>query len=346
MISFTHPGGCCVAAADRIRPAATRSDCSNVAGTDRDHRGCRTAHAQQSRRTQHDDGADGRRRSSAAMEAFEADESVGAVVVTGAGSAFCAGANLGNLQTATRESLGNVYEGFLRIARSPLPTLAAVNGPAVGAGMNLALGCDVRIAATRAKLRHPVPADRPASRGRSHVDAASYRRPAGSDGGGGVQPGARRPRGRTGRPRLQVRARRRAARRRPCVCLGRGHGPARPGDPDQAHDSGHGRHRHPPRSGRRASSTHSSGPSSSRGSRSESRHSRRRSAARIRERRRPCDAATPESATHRDVWRAVVTRPRPSAEFAQNCYRSLCLRRVDGRLWCTQGEELHHPTRR
>ncbi len=45
-----------------------------------------------------------------------------------------------------------MYEGFLRIARSPLPTLAAVNGAAVGAGMNLALGCDVRLAARRAKF--------------------------------------------------------------------------------------------------------------------------------------------------------------------------------------------------
>ena len=36
-------------------------------------------------------------------------------------AAFCAGANLGNLQTATGESLGNIYEGFLRVARSPLP---------------------------------------------------------------------------------------------------------------------------------------------------------------------------------------------------------------------------------
>src|ERR671911_1084979 len=87
-----------------------------------------------------------------AMDAFEADDGVGAVVVTGGGSAFCAGADLGNLQTADRESLGNIYEGFLRIARSPLPTLAAVNGAAVGAGMNLALGCDVRIVADRAKL--------------------------------------------------------------------------------------------------------------------------------------------------------------------------------------------------
>ena len=88
----------------------------------------------------------------AAMDAFEADEGVGAVVVTGAGSAFCAGANLGNLQTATAQSLGNIYEGFLRVARSPLPTLAAVNGAAVGAGMNLALGCDVRLASTRARF--------------------------------------------------------------------------------------------------------------------------------------------------------------------------------------------------
>lgn len=88
----------------------------------------------------------------AAMDDFEADESVGAVVVTGAGSAFCAGADLGNLQTSTRESLANIYEGFLRVARSPLPTLAAVNGAAVGAGMNLALGCDVRIAARRARF--------------------------------------------------------------------------------------------------------------------------------------------------------------------------------------------------
>ena len=60
----------------------------------------------------------------AAMDGFEADESVGAVVVTGTPPAFCAGANLGNLSNADGGSLGNVYEGFLRIARSPLPTLA------------------------------------------------------------------------------------------------------------------------------------------------------------------------------------------------------------------------------
>jgi enoyl-CoA hydratase len=88
----------------------------------------------------------------ASMDRFEADESVGAVVVTGAPPAFCAGANLGNLAEADGDSLGRIYEGFLRIARSPLPTIAAVNGAAVGAGMNLALGCDVRIAARRARF--------------------------------------------------------------------------------------------------------------------------------------------------------------------------------------------------
>ncbi len=88
----------------------------------------------------------------AAMDRIEADDSVGAIVVTGAAPAFCAGANLGNLATATGESLGVIYEGFLRIARSPLPTIAAVNGAAVGAGMNLALGCDVRITARSARF--------------------------------------------------------------------------------------------------------------------------------------------------------------------------------------------------
>jgi len=87
-----------------------------------------------------------------AMDRIESDSSVGALVVTGAAPAFCAGANLGNLAEATKESLGTIYEGFLRIARSPLPTLAAVNGAAVGAGMNMALGCDVRLAGRRAKF--------------------------------------------------------------------------------------------------------------------------------------------------------------------------------------------------
>ena len=88
----------------------------------------------------------------ATFDQLEADESVGAVVVTGAPPAFCAGADLSHLGSSQRQGLRSVYEGFLRVGRSPLPTLAAVNGAAVGAGMNLALVCDVRLAARRAKF--------------------------------------------------------------------------------------------------------------------------------------------------------------------------------------------------
>ncbi|MEY2448159.1 MAG: hypothetical protein QOH79_1635 [Acidimicrobiaceae bacterium] len=88
----------------------------------------------------------------ATFDELEADGTVGAVIVTGAPPAFCAGADLGHLGGSQRQGLRSVYEGFLRVGRSPLPTLAAVNGAAVGAGMNLALVCDVRLAARRAKF--------------------------------------------------------------------------------------------------------------------------------------------------------------------------------------------------
>ena len=87
-----------------------------------------------------------------AFDRLEAADDVGAVVVTGAPPAFCAGADLGNLGAAKREGLKAIYEGFLRVGRSTLPTVAAVNGAAVGAGMNLALVSDVRLAARRAKF--------------------------------------------------------------------------------------------------------------------------------------------------------------------------------------------------
>ena len=54
-----------------------------------------------------------------AMDEIEADKTVGAIIVTGAAPAFCAGANLGNLAEADGESLSRIYEGFLRIARTP-----------------------------------------------------------------------------------------------------------------------------------------------------------------------------------------------------------------------------------
>jgi enoyl-CoA hydratase len=89
---------------------------------------------------------------SAALDAIEADASVGAVVVTGEPPAFCAGADLSHLGSSQREGLMAIYQGFLRFGQCPLPTIAAVNGAAVGAGMNLALVCDVRIAAERARF--------------------------------------------------------------------------------------------------------------------------------------------------------------------------------------------------
>lgn len=88
----------------------------------------------------------------AGVDSLEADPDVGAVVVTGAGRAFCAGADLSHLGTGQREGLERIYEGFLRIGRSPLPTVAAVNGAAVGAGVNLALVCDVIVAGTSARF--------------------------------------------------------------------------------------------------------------------------------------------------------------------------------------------------
>ena len=88
----------------------------------------------------------------AAVDAAEADPGVGALIVTGAAPAFCAGADLSHLGASQREGLRAIYQGFLRIGQSPLPSIAAVNGAAVGAGLNLALVCDVIVAGASARF--------------------------------------------------------------------------------------------------------------------------------------------------------------------------------------------------
>ena len=95
----------------------------------------------------------------ATFDELEKSDDTGAVVITGEGRAFCAGAILDDLLDAgemqkqgDEASLPHIYRGFLRIAHSTLPTVAAVNGAAVGAGMNMVLACDLVIAGVSARF--------------------------------------------------------------------------------------------------------------------------------------------------------------------------------------------------
>jgi enoyl-CoA hydratase/carnithine racemase len=86
------------------------------------------------------------------------DESVGAVVLTGAGGAFCAGTDLADLaETPEDQRSGRGREGSgarvpWPIVACPKPVIAAVDGPAVGMGAEFATQCDVRVASTRARF--------------------------------------------------------------------------------------------------------------------------------------------------------------------------------------------------
>ena len=98
----------------------------------------------------------------AAVDELAGDRDLRAVVVTGAGSAFCSGGNTGWIASepdATVDELRTrmvaFYRAWLSIRRLEVPTIAAVNGPAIGAGLCVALACDIRYAARGARLGAP-----------------------------------------------------------------------------------------------------------------------------------------------------------------------------------------------
>ena len=94
------------------------------------------------------------------------DESLRAVVLTGEGRAFSAGGDLGMIRghaetgrsepgiarRAIRDTMRSFYKLFLSLRDLPCPSVAAINGPAIGAGLCVALACDLRFAAEKARM--------------------------------------------------------------------------------------------------------------------------------------------------------------------------------------------------
>lgn len=93
----------------------------------------------------------------AQVEAWNADPAIGAIVLTGAGRSFCAGADFGGW---SRQVAGerrerpaeNPGDSWTEFAQRSKPIVCAINGPAIGVGLTLTLPCDVRIASERARL--------------------------------------------------------------------------------------------------------------------------------------------------------------------------------------------------
>lgn len=97
-----------------------------------------------------------------AVEKISRDSKLRGVIVTGNGRAFSAGGNIKIMQERTRtpayrvrETGREFYLNFLSIRKVPVPTIAAVNGHAVGAGAGLALACDLRLCADDSKFGFP-----------------------------------------------------------------------------------------------------------------------------------------------------------------------------------------------
>ena len=111
-------------------------------------------------------------------EAAETEVAAGArvIVVTGEGSSFCSGADLTGVYGD--EFLHALYGMLHSFTRLPVPLIAAVNGPAIGAGTQLALACDLRVADVTAKFAVPT------ARNGMAVDAWTMRALAAAAGGG------------------------------------------------------------------------------------------------------------------------------------------------------------------
>lgn len=94
------------------------------------------------------------------LDDVDRDESVGALVIRGAEGTFCSGADLSVLGSAMDDptsersynALDRIYRAFTRLGEMSVPTVAAVRGSAVGAGVNMLLAADVRIVADNARI--------------------------------------------------------------------------------------------------------------------------------------------------------------------------------------------------